>query len=82
MFNLIFDTDKVNAFAIKKRQRTSELKEKLNQAIEQARKKGIKKFVIQFNKPQYYSVLKRYLQNVKWSGKYDGYRITAILIQL
>lgn len=84
MFNLILDKEVVNQFKAQRKTRKSELKEKLNQAIETARKKGIKEFVIKFNKPTYYSIINRHLKelNVEWSGKYDGYRITAILIKL
>jgi len=84
MFNLIFDKEVLEQFKKQRKTRHSELGEKLNQAIETAKKKGIKEFVIEFKKPTYYSVIKRHIESKvkKWSGKYDGYRITAILIQL
>jgi len=84
MFDLILDKEVLQQFKTQRKARHSELGEKLNQAIEEARKKKVKEFIIKFNKPTYYSVIKRHLEGKvkEWSGKYDGYRITAILIQL
>ena len=82
MFDLVLDKQAIIQFKTHRKTRQSELKEKLNQAIEKAKKQGVKEFIIKFNKPTYYSVIKRHLEGIKWSGKYDGYRITAILIQL
>ena len=82
MFDLVLDKQVIQQFKTQRKTRQSELKEKLNQAIQEAKKKNIKEFIIKFNNPTYYSVIKRHLEGIKWSGKYDGYKITAILIQL
>jgi len=84
MFDLILDKEVLQQFKTQRKTRQSQLGEKLNKAIEEARKKQVKEFIIKFSKPTYYSVIKRHLDGkVKdWSGRYDGYRITAILIQL
>jgi len=84
MFNLILDKEVLEQFKKQRKTRNSELGTKLNQAIETAKKKGIKEFVIEFKKPTYYNVIKKHLDGkVKaWSGKYNGHQITAILIEL
>ena len=82
MFDLILDKQIIQQFKIQRKTRQSELKENLNQAIEKAKKQGVKEFIIKFNKPTYYSVIKRHLNGVKWSAKYNGYKIVSISIQL
>ena len=66
----------------KTKQKNSEFKNQLLKAIDEAKKKGLKQFILEFDKPTYYSVIKRHLKDVKFSAKYDGYKITKILITL
>lgn len=84
MYNLILDKEVLDQFN-KKRGKKSEIGEKLKATIREARKRKLSKFVIKFDTSTYYGVVKKHLEEngIKtWHAKYDGYKITAILIQL